>query len=328
MSMETTLAMAVATGRILVLPPVQQMFLVGKPTSEDTDTKLLKPFSFADFFHLESIAEEHVGMEIITMKEFLEREALTGNLRDQKTGEVVFPPNNRTEYDGVDHDTIANELEPYLQRVGMVPPWDPEECVAAFPTTSDPKDVQAIKDMIVDIEHFPTLETFIDKPVPINGTALDRLKEIRANRTKVCIYDEKWQNVQLIHFGEGANGEEGARLLVHFYAFLFFQDWKHDTWMKRFVRDHVRYIDEIQVRLFCFQTKVCSCWDISFPGISHPTCFSHTQLPTIYRRLHLVFWNLLDVTVCCCSYCERIKGTVSCQRQCQWRLQCLSYPTR
>lgn len=37
-----------------------------------------------------------------------------------------------------------------------------------------------------------------------------------------------------------------ARLLVHFYAFLFFQDWKQDLWMKRFVRDHVRYIDEIQ----------------------------------------------------------------------------------
>ena len=24
------------------------------------------------------------------------------------------------------------------------------------------------------------------------------------------------------------------------------QDWKDDLWMKRFVRDHVRYIDEIQ----------------------------------------------------------------------------------
>jgi hypothetical protein len=33
---------------------------------------------------------------------------------------------------------------------------------------------------------------------------------------------------------------------VHFYAFLFFQDWQHDLWMKRFMRDHMRYIDEIQ----------------------------------------------------------------------------------
>jgi hypothetical protein len=40
--------------------------------------------------------------------------------------------------------------------------------------------------------------------------------------------------------------ETSSRLLVHFYAFLFFQDWKQDLWMKRFIRDHVRYVDEIQ----------------------------------------------------------------------------------
>jgi GDP-fucose protein O-fucosyltransferase len=36
------------------------------------------------------------------------------------------------------------------------------------------------------------------------------------------------------------------RYLVHFYAFLFFEDWREDLWMKRFMRDHMRYIDEIQ----------------------------------------------------------------------------------
>jgi hypothetical protein len=38
----------------------------------------------------------------------------------------------------------------------------------------------------------------------------------------------------------------GARLLTHFYAFLFFEDWHQDLWTKRFVRDHLRYIDRIQ----------------------------------------------------------------------------------
>jgi hypothetical protein len=36
------------------------------------------------------------------------------------------------------------------------------------------------------------------------------------------------------------------RYLVHFYAFLFFEDWRQDLWMKRFMRDHMRYIDAIQ----------------------------------------------------------------------------------
>jgi hypothetical protein len=25
-------------------------------------------------------------------------------------------------------------------------------------------------------------------------------------------------------------------MLVHFYAFLFFEDWREDLWMKRYVR--------------------------------------------------------------------------------------------
>ncbi len=248
MAMETTMTMAVAMGRTLVLPPAQGMYLLSKPKSEHTGKEQTKDFTFADFFHMESIADEHVGMEVITMKEFLEREGLTGNLRDQKTGEVVFPPGNRTDYDGADHQAISKTLEAYLQRVGMVPPWDPEDCLAAFPATKDPKDIQAIEKMFEDVNTFPSYTHYIGKPVPVNASAIDRLKENRADRKQLCMYDEKWQNVQLMHFSEGTEGEAGARLLVHFYAFLFFQDWKQDLWMKRFVRDHVRYIDEIQVR--------------------------------------------------------------------------------
>jgi hypothetical protein len=40
--------------------------------------------------------------------------------------------------------------------------------------------------------------------------------------------------------------ESGARLLIHFYAYLFFEDYRADLWTKRFVRDHLSYVDEIQ----------------------------------------------------------------------------------
>jgi hypothetical protein len=52
------------------------------------------------------------------------------------------------------------------------------------------------------------------------------------------------QQAPLLHL-PGKN-DIGGRLLVHFYAFLFFEDWKQDLWTKRFVRDHLRYVDEIQ----------------------------------------------------------------------------------
>jgi hypothetical protein len=35
-------------------------------------------------------------------------------------------------------------------------------------------------------------------------------------------------------------------VLAHFYALLFFEDWRQDLWVKRFARDHFRYVDEFQ----------------------------------------------------------------------------------
>jgi hypothetical protein len=38
-----------------------------------------KHFGFVDFFPIEEIAAEHVGLDIITMQEFLESQAMTGH---------------------------------------------------------------------------------------------------------------------------------------------------------------------------------------------------------------------------------------------------------
>jgi len=199
---------------------------------------------------MESIAEEHVGLEVISMEEFLRREGTQGNLKDPD-GNVVFPPQNRTEWDGQSHSYISGGLESYLRKVGVVPNWNPEKCMAAFPSTKDPKDTQALYDIKTYIDKnggFPYWEKFVGKPTPVDGPPAERMKENWAGREGgLCVYNETLQEAKLLHFthGDRDNGV-GARLLVHFYAFLFFEDWKQDLWMKRFVRDHVRYIDEIQ----------------------------------------------------------------------------------
>ena len=79
----------------------------------------------------------------------------------------------------------------------------------------------------------------MDDPDP-----LSRLQDTLAGRKELCVYDESFQKEQVLHFQ--CNHKEHLRLLVHFYAFLFFEDWKEDLWMKRFVRDHLHYQDEIQ----------------------------------------------------------------------------------
>lgn len=47
----------------------------------------------------------------------------------------------------------------------------------------------------------------------------------------------------VIHFK--ADEQDGTRLITQFYAFLWFEDWMQDLWAKRFIRDHLRYRDEI-----------------------------------------------------------------------------------
>jgi hypothetical protein len=230
MSMETVLAIAVATGRVLVLPPSQHMYLLGKTT-----------FSFADFFPLHQIADEHDGLRIITMQQFLEETTGKFTLRD---GSKLMPPDNRTSWDG-ESNAIKATLNPWLRDIANDPAWDPDRCIAVFPASSKQEDVDLIKSTFEELlENPPTIDSFVNHPVPLNGSLIERLGEFRAGRSELCIYDTELQKEPLIHFT--GKKKLGARLLVHYYAFLFFQSWHEDLWMKRFVRDHVRYVDEIQ----------------------------------------------------------------------------------
>jgi GDP-fucose protein O-fucosyltransferase len=258
MAMETVLAMAFAMGRTLVLPPEQPMYLLDQKTTTSKEKSKVKQkhhFSFNDFFHMDSIHEEHIGLDIITMEQYLiqERE----NFRYRKSveegghgspinkNEIAYPPGNRTNWDGSSHEEVA-KLYKWLQSVSYQPPtWDPEDCLIAFPASTseaDIKELQRVGEVVA--KESPRYELFIDKPFPVNASIQDRLRENWAERKGICIYDKEMQNTPSIHFGIDRKSDS-ARLLVHFYAFLSFQDYRHDLWMKRFVRDHVRYTDEI-----------------------------------------------------------------------------------
>ncbi len=79
------------------------------------------------------------------------------------------------------------------------------------------------------------LEEFEGHPIPVDAPAERRMREHMGERTKLCLYDEALQKAHVVHFP----AEKGMRLLMHFYAFVFFADWRTDLWSKRFVRDHL-----------------------------------------------------------------------------------------
>jgi hypothetical protein len=78
MAMESTIALSIAMGRTLVMPPQMKMYLLGKG-----DGHQKRHFSFVDFFPIYEMAQEHVGLDVIPMHEYLEAQAMKGKLRNK-----------------------------------------------------------------------------------------------------------------------------------------------------------------------------------------------------------------------------------------------------
>ena len=278
MAMETVVGLAIATGRILVLPPEQRMYLLAKDRG-----KVKTDFSFKDFFPFEELANDNDGLTMISMREFLERE--WGNLRNKVTGQVEYPPGNVTDWNGKD----VKVLKEWLRNVTQTPLWSPSKCMAVFPASEDHSDAVHLKEMHQQIMKQGFLrDEYIDDPVPVDATTMERMRENLSQRRELCLYDEQMRSELVVHFM--CYHKMRVRMLVHFYAFLFFEDWRDDLWVKRcvihslkrvvfdrrkcmlltfngrnrpslgllpfflavvcctcrFMRDHMRYIDELQ----------------------------------------------------------------------------------
>ena len=229
MGLETAAVMALVTGRILVLPP----------SSNET--------TFTNIFPFDSISKEY-NMKVITMEEFLEREGMTGNLRDAR-GLIRIP--NRTNWDGDPRHCWDLPLWPFIRDVTQHVNWMQHECVAGIPDQPGQAGMQRMKqywDMatnskpILEDDWKIRVEGYTANPTPVDAPPQDRLREMIAQRIRLCMYDDVYHNSKYLHnLGLGP-----SRMLVHFYAMIFFEDWRQDLWVKRFVRDHFRYVDELQ----------------------------------------------------------------------------------
>lgn len=248
MAMETAVTMGLAMGRTLVLPPEQGMYLLHK-----ADEGQKNKFTFKDFFHFDSFETEHPHLDVITFEEFLKREAMTGQLKDNKTGQVSFPPSNQTNWDGafLNYEAGRKGVYPWLRTVTKTIDWDWNKCIAGFPKNPGPKGAQQLqtyfdlaKTNIAGIPAQERMRSFSNNPTPVDASPEARIRELLAQRKELCLYDDSYQQAKFVH-AMGDNNS-GARMLSHFYAFLFFEDWRHDLWTKRFVRDHIRYVDQIQ----------------------------------------------------------------------------------
>jgi GDP-fucose protein O-fucosyltransferase len=261
MGMETTVMLALSMGRTLVLPPEQNLYLLNQ---KGDDGKHKTVFGFGDFFHFRSIQAEHGNgagaVRVLTFEEFLNETLGTLRSATDNYQTVVYPPDNRTHWDvvmGHNHHSSKRGggqlLWPWMRRHMTDTAWDPDECIAYFPAKPGNNGEAGWKAFTEVEEEFKAkfkktswirVQSFTGHPTPVDAPIKDRMAEMMVDRKRLCVYNTGLQQRQVVHF----KGEQntGQRMLIHFYAFLFFEDWRHDLWTKRFVRDHLRYIDEIQ----------------------------------------------------------------------------------
>jgi hypothetical protein len=228
MSAETMLGLAMAMGRTLVLPPSFHIAHLGKKENYS------KTYHFSDFFHMEKTGKNYYdAYDIITTEEFLLTEAMVGKLRRKQTGVILFPPENRTNWDGCTFSEL-DLLRQYLRDVAITPRWRTSECFVYFPSSKSRTTISQLTECMASLRHDSNTTTNMSLPIPVDSSTCDRLREFAVGRQQVCLYDEWLQQQDYLHF-------ECCRptdILIHFYAFLFFEDWQEDLWIKRFIRDH------------------------------------------------------------------------------------------
>ena len=239
MSMETAVALSLITGRILVLPPAQDLDLASSDDKDDENSTQYS--SFHDFFHLESIMEEYPAFQIISTKEFLESDAMAAKVAKAKE-ETNSSLSNHFPLDSTGQ--VDKEFWPWMREVLPVAEWHPSECVVGFPSLPGPRGVQNMTRYKTRRHQGSYFAHYFDNPTPVDAPPNERAKEIVADKRRLCIYKVVAQKARTIHFM--GDTKSRARILTHFYSFLFLEDWRHDLWIKRFVRDHIRYVDEIQ----------------------------------------------------------------------------------
>lgn len=200
MQMETVVVFAAATGRILVLPPDQPMYLLNAGRGHQ------KAHSFADFFPFDLI---NTRVPVITMQEFMAKEGVTGGLKKTSDNKVQYPPFNKTEFIGTLRDDRI-QMWHYLRNVSSVPAW---KCMKEF-VVIPPRPG-------VNVTLLPDAANYLKK------------RDIFAAKRTPCYYDNYWQSQKVIHFVSMPG--DGFRLLEHFYTFIYFEDDEMDRYYKRFV---------------------------------------------------------------------------------------------
>jgi len=225
--------LAAATGRTLILPPDHPFYLLTKDSKE-------KHRSFQDFFQYQSPEYENKQsgsggfdeiIKTITTAEFFQREIF-------ESENYILPSDetNRTKL-----SAAINKCDIRLK--------SPKSCIVLYDFLAQvaehvPEWHGESNCLIMDDENWYHADGHESTMLKHS----DEVNQFCAGRTPY-FYNEEIYNARLLHI---RSHSKMTRLLVHFYAFIYFTDPKVGNHFKRMVRDRVRYSDKI----FCPGGKI------------------------------------------------------------------------
>jgi len=192
MQMELVIVYALVSGRTLVIPADQPMYLLMSGKGAEN------VHSFDDYFPFDWIGTR---MKVITMNEFLRREGVTGRLYQQNTTrnapdykegapaphKVLYPPRNRTTHN-CGHRETRWALFDYLRAVGALPKFKAYKEFVAFPHTSNYNyTAELIKGNSNSVEYRRAKD-------------ISQRKKVFAGERTAKYYNRYWQKQKVIHF--------------------------------------------------------------------------------------------------------------------------------
>lgn len=208
MAFETLAVLAHATGRVLVMPPPQRLYLL-KVTHAGNTRAHHGVDAFLDFEALREV------LEVIDTPQFLNE-----TVSDAGTRRHLLDVTDRASHGGI---KARRELREWMRNNADVEPrWAPlKECVAFGPCAQ--------------------------KDEPYRRLTAD---EFCTRTRRVRFLDQRFAGAPWVH--ATTNASQGYRMFTHWYTFLLFDDGVTDLYYKRFVRDRLKYKDDV----FCTAGKI------------------------------------------------------------------------
>eukprot|EP00956_Cyclotella_meneghiniana_P004207 scaffold5177_cov73-Cyclotella_meneghiniana.AAC.2 len=217
MSMEIVFIIAAITGRTLILPPDQPMYLLGNDRTSENKRRGLD-----DFFDMRGPSFKK-RVDVITMEDFMKKEAVSGGqfvLEDSEYAELIDLAGRGCKKS----EKSCGKIHNYLVKYGVTP------------------NITATHHQCLVIDDGMYVRGVPDFP--------ERAQEFCSSGNREIVYLTKDLNQPTLLYIQAE--KPVTRMLAHFYGYITFTDPSYDNYFKRFVRDLLHYRHEI----FCAAGKI------------------------------------------------------------------------